>query len=125
MKYKYRIELVWSEEDQVFLAIVPELKGCSSFGDTPEEALSEVEKAIGLWLEVAEEKGIDYPAPLPSVQELATAAPLLNKAALARRMGMEERTLTNKLKRGVSLSQDEAKAAYTALRSVGLGLVLD
>jgi predicted RNase H-like HicB family nuclease len=62
---KYHINIFWSDEDQCFVADVPDLKYCSAFGDTPEEALTEVLVARDLWMEVALEQGM--PIPIPSV----------------------------------------------------------
>ena len=42
--YKYTIEIFYSEDDEGYIAIVPELKGCSAFGKTEIEALEEVKK---------------------------------------------------------------------------------
>ena len=42
----YSIWIVPSDEDEGFIAVVPELPGCSAFGETEEEALSEVKVAI-------------------------------------------------------------------------------
>jgi predicted RNase H-like HicB family nuclease len=36
--HKYEVIIFWSEEDQVFIAEVPELPGCSAHGDSPETA---------------------------------------------------------------------------------------
>jgi len=63
MDYTYRI--FWSEEDEAYIAEVEELEGCSAFGDTPEQALKEVQTAMQLWLEVAREKGDPIPQPRP------------------------------------------------------------
>ncbi len=63
MDYTYRI--FWSEEDAAYIAEVEELEGCSAFGDTPEQALKEVQTAMQLWLEVAKEKGDPIPQPRP------------------------------------------------------------
>jgi predicted RNase H-like HicB family nuclease len=52
---KYKIILFWSEEDQAFLAEVPELPGCMAHGDSYESALASVKDAMELWLEVARE----------------------------------------------------------------------
>ncbi|OGW16439.1 MAG: hypothetical protein A3G93_00015 [Nitrospinae bacterium RIFCSPLOWO2_12_FULL_45_22] len=62
-KFKYRIEVSYSQEDDCYIAIVPELKGCNTFGDTPEEAVKEVETAIELWIELAKEMGREIPGP--------------------------------------------------------------
>jgi predicted RNase H-like HicB family nuclease len=47
----YAIEIFYSEEGEGFIAIVPELPGCSAFGRTEEAALKEVKTAMQLWLE--------------------------------------------------------------------------
>jgi predicted RNase H-like HicB family nuclease len=59
----YAIEIFYSEEDEGFIAIVPELPGCSAFGRTEEDALKEVKTAMQLWLETAKEIGREIPAP--------------------------------------------------------------
>ncbi|MBN1324575.1 MAG: type II toxin-antitoxin system HicB family antitoxin [Methanotrichaceae archaeon] len=59
----YAIEIFYSEEDGGFIAIVPELPGCSAFGETEERALKEVKIAMRLWLEAAEETGRAVPTP--------------------------------------------------------------
>lgn len=50
---KYKVILFWSEEDQAFLAEVPELPGCIAHGDSYESALTNVKDAMEFWLEVA------------------------------------------------------------------------
>jgi predicted RNase H-like HicB family nuclease len=61
--FKYTIEIFYSEEDGGYIAVVPELSGCSAFGETEEEALGEVKIAMDLWLEVAEKEGRIIPKP--------------------------------------------------------------
>lgn len=63
MTAKYHIDLFWSEPDGAWVADVPDLRSCSAFGDTPAEALAEVEKAMDAWLEVAREDGLSIPEP--------------------------------------------------------------
>jgi len=53
--FKYQIILYWSNEDEVFIAEVPELPGCMAHGDTQEEALRNVNDATGLWVDTARE----------------------------------------------------------------------
>lgn len=57
----YSIQIFWSEEDKAYIAKVKELKGCSAFGNTQEEALQEVKTAIRLWIESA----ISHKDPIP------------------------------------------------------------
>jgi predicted RNase H-like HicB family nuclease len=59
----YAIEIIYSEEDEGFIAIVPELAGCSAFGETEERALQEVKVAMQLWLETAKDIGRAVPVP--------------------------------------------------------------
>lgn len=62
--HKYTIEIFYSEEDEGYIAVVPELPGCSAFGETEEEALKEIKTAIELWIEVAKEEGREIPKPM-------------------------------------------------------------
>ena len=63
MSGKYAIEIFHSEEDQGYIAVVPELPGCSAFGETEEEALKEAKVAVSLWLETARNEGRKIPKP--------------------------------------------------------------
>ncbi len=60
---KHEIVLYWSDEDQSFLAEVPELAGCAADGPTRQEALANAEVVIGEWIEAAEELGRPIPEP--------------------------------------------------------------
>ena len=59
----YHINIFYSEEDEGYIADIPDLQACSAFGDTPQDALREVEEAKRLWLEAAQEEGKPIPAP--------------------------------------------------------------
>lgn len=61
---KYAIELFYSEEDKGYIAVAPELPGCSAFGASEEAALKEVKLAIELWLTTAKKEGRAIPQPL-------------------------------------------------------------
>jgi len=61
---RYEIILYWSNEDQVFVAEVPELPGCMAHGDTEEAALANVKDAINLWIDTAKEFGDPIPEPV-------------------------------------------------------------
>jgi len=60
---KYEVIIYWSQEDQAFIAEVPELPGCVADGKTYREALTNVEVIIQEWLETARELGRPIPAP--------------------------------------------------------------
>lgn len=61
--YKYETIIYWSEEDQSFIADVPELPGCMAHGASPDKALSNVQEAIQLWVDTAYEFGDPIPEP--------------------------------------------------------------
>ena len=60
---KYEIIMYWSDEDQVYIAEVPELPGCVAHGETQEDALKNVKDAIILWIDTAKEFGDPIPEP--------------------------------------------------------------
>lgn len=60
---RYAITVVWSEEDGGWVADAPDLKSCSAFGATPEEAVAELRIAIQAWLEAARENKLPIPQP--------------------------------------------------------------
>lgn len=59
----YPIVVFWSEEDQAYIADVPDVRYCSAHGTTPEEAVREVRLALGDILVDARERGIALPPP--------------------------------------------------------------
>jgi predicted RNase H-like HicB family nuclease len=62
MWQKYKIEIFYSEEDEGFIAVAPELPGCSAFGETPEEALKEIKTAIELGWKLPEKRAGKCPS---------------------------------------------------------------
>ena len=60
---KYEVIIYWSDEDQAFVAEVPELPGCAAHGSTQESALASAQAAIALWIESAKEFGDLIPEP--------------------------------------------------------------
>ena len=59
----YHINIFYSEDDGGYIADIPDLEACSAFGDTPDEALHEVQKAKSLWIEAAKLEGKPIPPP--------------------------------------------------------------
>jgi len=59
----YHINIFYSEDDGGYIADIPDLEACSAFGDTPDEALHEVQKAKSLWIEAAKSEGKPIPPP--------------------------------------------------------------
>ena len=60
---RYEIVLYWSQEDDAFIAEVPELAGCMADGPTRQEALANVEVIIEEWIATAIELGRAIPEP--------------------------------------------------------------
>jgi len=71
----YHINIFYSEDNGGYIADIPDLEACSAFGDTPDEALREVETAKGAWLKAAKAKHKPIPAPRyrPAIYQLAMA----------------------------------------------------
>lgn len=59
----YHINIFFSEEDHGYIADIPDLKDCSAFGTSPEEALAQVKLAKSAWLDAAREMGRTVPEP--------------------------------------------------------------
>jgi len=61
--YRYEIIVYWSEDDNSFIAEVPELSGCMADGKTYHEALSNVQVIIDEWIETAKSQNRIIPTP--------------------------------------------------------------
>ena len=59
----YHINVFYSDEDDGYVADIPDLEACSAVGSTPEEALAEVERAKEVWLAAARDAGRPIPEP--------------------------------------------------------------
>jgi len=60
----YHINIFYSEQDDGYIADIPDLEACSAFGDTPGEALKQIEIARSVWLEAARAEGKQIPEPM-------------------------------------------------------------
>jgi len=63
MTMRYEINLYWSEQDQSFIAEVPDLPGCAADGETYQKALQNIEIIMQEWIETAQELGRKIPKP--------------------------------------------------------------
>jgi antitoxin HicB len=61
--YEVRIRPLSADEGGGYLAEVPELPGCMSDGESPEDALSNVRDAIEAWIEAARAADLQVPPP--------------------------------------------------------------
>ena len=70
----YHINVFYSNRDGGYIADIPDLKYCSAFGETPEEAVREATLAKAAWLEAARANGTAVPAPRyrPAIYQLAS-----------------------------------------------------
>jgi predicted RNase H-like HicB family nuclease len=60
---RYEVIIYWSNEDEAFIAEVPELPGCAADGPTYEIALANVQVIIDEWIETAQDLGRAVPEP--------------------------------------------------------------
>jgi predicted RNase H-like HicB family nuclease len=95
---KYAIVVAYSNEDQGYIATVPELPGCSAFGETEEEAIKEVKIAASLWLSAAKKAGRPIPEPIVE-KKFKGRFPLRIPEDIRRRLELEAK------RRGVSLNE--------------------
>ncbi len=95
---KYAIVIAYSGEDGGYIATVPELSGCSAFGDTEEEAIREIKVAASLWLSAAKKTGRKVPEPILE-KKFKGRFPLRIPEDLRRRLELEAK------RRGVSLNE--------------------
>src|SRR5262249_21754726 len=71
---RYEIILYWSQEDQAFIAEVPELPGCAADGATYQEAVANAEVVIREWIETAKELSRPIPEPRGRLKYARAAA---------------------------------------------------
>jgi predicted RNase H-like HicB family nuclease len=70
----YHINVFYSEEDEAYVADIPDLRFCSALGDTPEEAVREVQLAKAVWINAAQDAGKLIPEPKysPAIYQVAS-----------------------------------------------------
>ena len=75
MMRDYHINIFYSDDDDGYIADIPDLTSCSAFGETPDEALREVQRAKKLWLEAAQAENKPIPSPeyRPVIYQVASA----------------------------------------------------
>ena len=103
LKRPYRI-VVQGEPVEGYLAVVPELPGCVTAGQTPEEAMALLREAMRAWLESVLVDGL--PAPEPAPQILATPGQRYSGKFVLRVPKSLHRRLAQRARaEGVSLNQ--------------------
>ncbi|MBU0506895.1 MAG: toxin-antitoxin system HicB family antitoxin [bacterium] len=66
-KYAYIVNILWSEEDQAYIAEAPELEGCITHGKTITAAAKNANDAITSWMRTA--KRLKHPIPDPVLKK--------------------------------------------------------
>lgn len=112
---KYLTRIYWSNEDEAYVAEVPDLPGCVSHGTTLPEAASNIQEAMELWLESAARHNDPIPEPDPIRARLSEIGSLLNISELSRRTGLKRTTVASKLKRKTPFTLEEARKINEAL----------
>jgi predicted RNase H-like HicB family nuclease len=74
---QYPAQVFWNDEDEGFIAIAPDLPGCSAFGESQSEAIAELQNAIVVWIEAAKAAGNPVPEPSRSKPEPRVSGKLL------------------------------------------------
>ncbi len=74
---KYPIEVFWSDEDEGYIAVVPDLPGCNAWGKTEVEAIREAHNAIVAWIKAAKSMKRAIPAPSKPADEMAYSGKFL------------------------------------------------
>lgn len=70
MKYPFKVYQTKVDDHVFWIAESPCLKGCVGQGDSMEAAMNELEENEAIWLETAQEYGIEIPAiPIETVSE--------------------------------------------------------
>ena len=64
MREDYEIKVFYSREDKGWMAVIPELPGCSAFGASPQQAVKELDVAKELWLQAAKREKRNIPEPI-------------------------------------------------------------
>lgn len=98
MDRKYEVKVFFSLEDKGYIAVAPELPGCSAFGKSPAKALKELEVAMDLWLEAARTVKRRIPEPIAE-KKITGKFPLRLPKPLYTELAYEAKS------QGVSLNQ--------------------
>ncbi len=113
----YRVLIEWSEEDQAYIAEVPDLPGAMADGQTRAEALANVETIIQEWIETARELGRIIPQPNDRIITIPEAAKRLGlSVAMVRRYCHTARLPAQKIGRDWVIRQRDVEQFASAPR---------
>jgi excisionase family DNA binding protein len=116
----YQVVIYWSEEDQAFLAEVPELPGAMADGATRQEALANAETIIQEWIETAQALGRPIPPPQGRLLTVPEAADRLGlSVAMVRRYCATQQLPARKVGRDWTLTQRDVERFAASPRRRG------
>ncbi|MGJ0394953.1 MAG: toxin-antitoxin system HicB family antitoxin [Methylocystis sp.] len=123
---RYPSQVFWSEEDGGFIALAPDLPGCSAFGETKGEALAELDHAVEAWIGAAEAAG----NPVPEPSKLPTPSSYSGKILLRLPKELHAKLAQSAKLQDVSLNQyllyvittGEAHVSHVNLGSTGVAV---
>ncbi|HZW05009.1 MAG TPA: type II toxin-antitoxin system HicB family antitoxin [Anaerolineaceae bacterium] len=116
----YQIIINWSEEDEAYVAEVPELPGCMADGSTRQEALVNAEVMIQEWLETAQELGRSIPLPQGNLLTIPEAAEHLGlSTAMLRRYCSSGRLPAQRIGKGWVIRRHDIERFAAAPRRSG------
>jgi predicted RNase H-like HicB family nuclease len=111
----YLVKIWYEEADRCYIAEVPALRGCVTYGKTYAQAAERAEEGMEAWLESAKRHADPVPAPDIAAEQIASFGPLLSITNLARAAGLNQHTLASKLRRKSRFTDVESKAIRKAL----------
>jgi antitoxin HicB len=97
----YPSQVFWDEDDKGYIAIAPDLPGCSAFGLSESKALKELHAAVELWIEAAKSMG----RPIPTPSKLPEPSAHSGRVLLRMASSLHERLSKEAEVEGVSLNQ--------------------
>lgn len=112
---EYAMEIRFSPEDECYVARAPAFQFVAAHGDTPGEALKELETALEGVIESMEADGQELPESDLLIAEIRRFEPILNKSKLAERAGMNKHTLASKLRRKSRFTPEETSKLRDAI----------
>ncbi len=121
--FHYPIKLDWDSDDEIWVATVPVLPGCSAHGEPQEETLREINEAISCYIEAELGVNASFVPPTPDISTLKKASKVLNKTEVARLLGIEPRTLNARIRNGTPFRAGEAEKLRDELAKHAVVLV--